>query len=194
VGIAPPFRFHFLAFNVKVAIVLAGKQNENSMDLVSHFILSSTAPGIHPHREPVTLQVGTFSIPPGSFKKDEHDDEEGEDGSFTFQGVIDGVRLKALIKRTGTLRYAFEAETRQLDLYHEPGAGEPDHRPRHGHDLDPGRHFPLKTRASRRDPVHLDRVTPQKPASRYRGGGKRGRRWKFAARCGYGVMPRASAR
>jgi hypothetical protein len=73
--------------------------------------LSSTAPGIHPAVEPVTLQIGTFSItiPPGSFKKH-------EDGFFTFQGVIDGVRLEALIKRAGTLRYAFDAEGKGANL------------------------------------------------------------------------------
>jgi hypothetical protein len=67
--------------------------------------LSSTAPAINPVTEPVTLQVGTFTttIPPGSFKKQ-------KDGSFTFRGKLQGVGLGALIKRTGTLRYLFEAK------------------------------------------------------------------------------------
>ena len=67
--------------------------------------MSSTASnGINPVTEAVTLQVGTFAvaIPPGSFKKNSQ-------GSFTFAGVIDGVSLQALIKPTGTLRYAFLA-------------------------------------------------------------------------------------
>ena len=89
--------------------------------------MSSTASnGIKPLTEPVTLQIGTFSItmPPGSFKKHEHEDDEDElkhehqheDGFFTFHGVIDGVRLKALINRTGTLRYAFQAKAKGTDL------------------------------------------------------------------------------
>jgi hypothetical protein len=67
--------------------------------------LSSTAPAINPVTEPVTLQVGSFSItiPPGSFGTQ-------KDGSFAFKRVIDGVILEALIKPTGTLRYAFRAK------------------------------------------------------------------------------------
>lgn len=86
------------------------------------FALSSTAPAINPVTQPVTLQVGTFTttIPPGSFRK--HGDEDGDDehehegGVFTFKGVIDGVRLKALIKQTGTLRYAFLAKANGANL------------------------------------------------------------------------------
>jgi YVTN family beta-propeller protein len=121
--IPPPPGVPFLAFNAKLAIDLDRKPREDRFELQSHFTLSSTAPGIHPHGEPVTLQVGTFSItiPPGSFRRheDEHevgDEHENEDGSFTFHGVIDGVRLEALIKRTGTLRYAFHAEAKGANL------------------------------------------------------------------------------
>ncbi len=83
--------------------------------------MSSTASnGIHPVTEPVTLQIGTFSIaiPPGSFKRheDEDEDEDEENEFFTFHGVIDGVRLEALIKRTGTLRYAFHAQGDDANL------------------------------------------------------------------------------
>jgi hypothetical protein len=93
--------------------------------------LSGTAPAIDPVTDPVTLKVSTFSttIPPGSFKKHEDGDGDGagagagdehehehEDGFFTFHGDIDGVKLKALIKRTGTLRYAFHAEAKGANL------------------------------------------------------------------------------
>jgi hypothetical protein len=66
---------------------------------------------LKPLTEAVTLTVGTFAttIPPGSFKKD-------EDGSFTFEGVIGGVSLEALIKRTGTLRYEFDAKGQAASL------------------------------------------------------------------------------
>jgi YVTN family beta-propeller protein len=116
VGIVPPpVGVPFLAFNAKLEIDLDRKPNTDRFALESRFTLSSTAPGIHPHREPVTLQVGTFSItiPPGSFKKREG---ENEDGGFSFHGVVDGVKLDALIKRTGTLRYAFDAEAKGADL------------------------------------------------------------------------------
>ena len=95
------------------------KPNEDRFELKSSFTLSSTAPAINPVTEPVTLKVSTFNItiPPGSFKKHRDEDEhEHEDGFFSFEGVIDGVRLEALIKRTGTLRYAFEAEARDANL------------------------------------------------------------------------------
>ncbi len=73
--------------------------------------MSSTAPGINPLTDPVTLQVGTFTttIPPGSFIKH-------EDGSFTFKGEILGVGLGALIKPTGTLRYVFQAKAKGTNL------------------------------------------------------------------------------
>jgi YVTN family beta-propeller protein len=107
----PPACVPFLAFNAKLEIDLDGKPKEDRFELQSNFTLGSTAPRIHPVTEPVTLQIGTFSItiPPGSFKKH-------EDGFFTFHGVIDGVSLEVLIKRTGTLRYAFHAEARDANL------------------------------------------------------------------------------
>ena len=111
----PPVGVPFLAFNAKLEIDLDRKPNQDRFELQSHFTLSSTAPAIHPHRDPVTLQIGTFSImiPPGSFKKHEG---ENEGAVFSFHGVIDGVRLEALIKQTGTLRYAFDAEAKGADL------------------------------------------------------------------------------
>ncbi|MGB6177615.1 MAG: hypothetical protein WBF43_15075 [Methylocella sp.] len=112
VGIMPPPPgVPFLAFNEKLEIDLDRKPKEDRFELQSHFTLSSTAPAIHPVAEPVTLQIGTFSItiPPGSFKKH-------EGGFFTFHGVIGGVRLEAQIKRTGTLRYALDAEAKGANL------------------------------------------------------------------------------
>jgi YVTN family beta-propeller protein len=103
--IPPPPGVPFLAFSAKLAIQFGSIPTKDAFGFGSNFILSSTAPGINPVSEPVTLQLGTFTttIPPGSFKKQ-------KDGSFTFQGKIHGVGLGALIKRTGTLRYLFEAK------------------------------------------------------------------------------------
>jgi hypothetical protein len=116
VGIVPPPQgVPFLAFNAKLEIDLDRKPKEDRFELQSSFTLSSTAPGIHPVVEPVTLQIGTFTviIPPGSFKKHEG---ENEGGSFSFHGDIDGVKVEALINRTGTLRYAFDAEAKGANL------------------------------------------------------------------------------
>jgi hypothetical protein len=73
--------------------------------------LSSTAPAIHPHRDQVTLQIGTFAItiPPGSFTKQ-------PDGSFFFTEVINGVNLTARITPTATLQYAFHAKATGASL------------------------------------------------------------------------------
>ena len=72
---------------------------------------STDSNGINPATEAVTLQVGTFTttIPPGSFMKQ-------PDGSFVFVGVVNGVGLGAVIKPTGTLRYAFQAKAKGANL------------------------------------------------------------------------------
>ncbi|MGH6839291.1 MAG: beta-propeller fold lactonase family protein [Methylocella sp.] len=110
-NVPPPPGVPFLAFNAKLAIQFGSIPNKDAFGFGSNFTLSSTAPAINPVTAPVTLQVGTFSttIPPGSFIKQ-------TDGSFTFQGKIQGVGLGALIKQRGTLRYAFEAQARGANL------------------------------------------------------------------------------
>ena len=67
--------------------------------------MSSTAPGINPLTQAVTVQAGTFAvtIPPGSYV-------ETNQGFFVFAGVINGVRLEAALEHTGTLQYAFQAK------------------------------------------------------------------------------------
>ena len=108
VGIVPPPPgVPFLAFSATLDIA----SNEDSFNLHSQFTLGSTAPGLHPHRDPVTLQVGTFSItiPPGSFTKQ-------PDGSFFFTEVINGVNLTARITPTATLQYAFHAKATGVSL------------------------------------------------------------------------------
>ncbi|MGH6838093.1 MAG: hypothetical protein ACREDT_04700 [Methylocella sp.] len=109
--VPPPPGVPFLAFNAKLAIQFGSISTKDAFGFGSNFILSSTAPAINPLTAPITLQIGTFTttIPPGSFIKQ-------KDGSFTFQGKIDGVGLGALIKPTGTLRYAFEVQARGANL------------------------------------------------------------------------------
>ena len=162
VGIGPP-GIPFLAFGANLVIAFGGAPNQDSFALQTSFILSSTAPVINPFTEAVTLQAGTLpvTIPPGSFV-------ETKQGFFVFAGVINGVALEAAIEHTGTLRYAFQAKAVHAKSHRdcEPGAGDLDHRQRHGHYLGQGPHFPLKPRACRRDPVHLigSRANARRPS------------------------------
>ena len=110
--VPPPPGVPFLAFSATALDIAFGTApNQDSFNLHSLFTVSSTAPAIHPHRDQVTLQVGTFSvtIPSGSFTKQ-------PDGFFFFSGMIDGVSLKARITPTATLQYAFHAKATGASL------------------------------------------------------------------------------
>jgi hypothetical protein len=70
--------------------------------------LSSTAPAINPPYR--------ASHAPGHQLRHLLRRAKGKDGSFAFKGIIDGVSLEALIKQTGTLRYAFQAKATGANL------------------------------------------------------------------------------
>jgi YVTN family beta-propeller protein len=110
--IPPPQAVPFQSFSARLDLDLGRKLNHSSFDLRSSFILSSTAKnGIHPDTEPVKLQVGPFiaTIPAGSFRR-------CAERSYTFEGVIDGVRLEAKIELRGGYRYEFQAEAKGANL------------------------------------------------------------------------------
>jgi YVTN family beta-propeller protein len=110
--IPPPQGVPFQSFSARLDIDLGRQPNQTAFNLGSSFILSSTASnGIHPETEPVKLQVGPFitTIPAGSFRR-------REEGSYTFEGVIDGVRLEAKIEPRGGFRYEFHAEAKGANL------------------------------------------------------------------------------
>lgn len=110
--IAPPQGVPFLAFNAKLDVHFGGEPSRDAFDLRSELTLSSSANnGIHPDSEPVKLQVGPFitSIPAGSFS-------QRRNGSYAYEGVIDGVKLEAQIEPTGALRYALRAEASGVNL------------------------------------------------------------------------------
>jgi YVTN family beta-propeller protein len=109
--IPPPPGVPFLAFNAVLNIAFGSAPNTDAFTLGTGFTLSSTAPMFNPLTDPVTLQIGTFAvtIPAGSFN------ETGK-GIFSFEGVINGVTMKAMIKSTGTLRYNFQAGAQHASL------------------------------------------------------------------------------
>jgi hypothetical protein len=87
------------------------QSHEDAFEMTAIFTLGSNNNGIAPLTEAVTVQVGTFSttIPAGSFKSHK--------GRFTFEGVIHGVTLEAVL-RSLTLGndYEFKVEGKGADL------------------------------------------------------------------------------
>jgi YVTN family beta-propeller protein len=110
--VPPPQGVPFLSFDAKLEVNLGRTPNREGFDLRSSLTLSGAVSNeIHPDTEPVKLQVGPFiaTIPAGSFRRHGN-------SSYTFEGVIDGVRLKAKIELTGSLRYTFRAEVKGANL------------------------------------------------------------------------------
>ena len=110
--IPPPQGVPFAAFSAKLDIHSSSSQHQDAFDLQSSFILSSkVSNGIHPDIEPLKLQVGPFitTIPAGSFK-------QAQGSSYSYEGVIDGVRVQAKIDLTGTLRYRLRAKVSGANL------------------------------------------------------------------------------
>jgi hypothetical protein len=99
--IAPPRGVGALAFNAYLNIDLDRTPHQDAFDLESTFV-STAGHEIHPDTQPVNLQVGPFiaTIPAGSFIRHEN-------GTYLFDGFIDGVNLKAKIVVTGGFHYAF---------------------------------------------------------------------------------------
>ncbi len=98
----------FSAFSAKVE--LSG-QNRSSFELNASFTLAANSDGIDPVAEPVTIQVGTFwtIVSPDSFVANRN-------GSFAFEGAINGVKLEARIRPLGENSFAFTAEGRDIDM------------------------------------------------------------------------------
>jgi FG-GAP repeat len=98
----------FSAFNVQLTVY----PNQSQFSIKSNFTLGTTSDGIDPPTEPVTLQIGSFTItiPAGSFVK------AGLPGYFTFVGVVDNVNLEVLIKLTSGNNYIFGVDARNVSL------------------------------------------------------------------------------
>jgi|SRR5579864_1860856 len=99
----------FSAFSAHLEI---SGRNRAGFELSARFTLGASSDGINPLTEPVTVQVGTFFmiITPGSFRLNQRD------GTFVFEGVINGVNLEIRIKSLGNNAFAFEAEGSGVDL------------------------------------------------------------------------------
>lgn len=106
----------FLAFNPELQILFGRATNTDSLTLKSSFTLSSSAPGINPILDAVTLKAGSFTatLPPGSFKEV----ASGLIGlnRFLFKGTIAGTALDVQIDLTGTQRYSLAAHATGASL------------------------------------------------------------------------------
>jgi YVTN family beta-propeller protein len=93
-GIAIPLPFR--AFSSKLLVV----QHTDALQLQSDVTLGSLAGNFDPTMQPVTLQVGIFSvtIPPGSFVK-------VKTGEWDFNGTVAGVPIQAEISVTRNNMY-----------------------------------------------------------------------------------------
>ena len=69
------------------------------------FTLGAGTGGINPVTQPVTLQIGPYSvtIPAGSFRRQKK-------GAYVLEGVINGVSLQLRINPAGGNNYALQAE------------------------------------------------------------------------------------
>jgi YVTN family beta-propeller protein len=140
VGIVPPpVVVPFVAFSAQLQIAFG-----SAFALESSFTLSSTAPGINPVTEPVTLRVGTFTItiPP-----------------WLLQAYRRLVHLRRVHQRRDpagadhadghlAIRVPGPRDGSELERNYEPGDRDTNHRQQQRHDLGQRPHCPLKTRAS----------------------------------------------
>lgn len=79
--------------------------------LQGQFTLGVGSTGIDPTSDPLTLQVGPYSVtvPPGSFSAAPH-------GTFVFSGVINGVTLNMRISPQATNQYLLQVSASGVDL------------------------------------------------------------------------------
>jgi hypothetical protein len=102
-----PTTVPFSAFTAQLTVY----PNQPGFSINSNFTLGNTSNGINPPAEPVTLQIGSFTItiPAGSFVK-------AGPGYFTFVGVINNVSLNVLIRLTSGNNYIFGVIAKNVSL------------------------------------------------------------------------------
>lgn len=106
----------FAAFDPKVEITLGPLANDDKFEVKATLILGTSSNGIAPLTEAVTIQVGSFSttIPAGSFKFKPATLKKP--AQFTFEGIIDGVKLEAKITPLGANSFDLKAKGQGLNL------------------------------------------------------------------------------
>jgi hypothetical protein len=94
----------FSAFNARLQVGVSKNPAQDTFALESSFTLPSNphAPPINPSTGTVMLSIGGYSVTFPPF-------QPRPLGTYTFNGVINGVKLVAAIAQTGTMRYAFTA-------------------------------------------------------------------------------------
>jgi hypothetical protein len=97
----------FSAFNA----VLTEYPKVPEFSINANFTLAAGSNGINPPTEPVTLQIGNFTItiPPNSFSVP-------SPGYFTFVGVINGISLTVVIRLTSPNTFIFGVIARNVNL------------------------------------------------------------------------------
>jgi len=92
----------FSAFSAQLEI---SSGHSPGFELNAKFSLAASSNGISPVAEEVTLQIGTLweIVPPGSFVAKNN-------GTFAFEGVINGVKLEVQIKPLGNYRFTLKAD------------------------------------------------------------------------------------
>jgi hypothetical protein len=91
--------------------VLTEYPNVPMFSLNANFTLAAGSNGINPPTEPVTLQIGNFTItiPPGSFSAP-------SPGYFSFVGVVSGANLTIVIRRGAGNTWLFGVIGRNINL------------------------------------------------------------------------------
>ena len=105
------FGLPFAAFAPEADIRLGQQAHDDKFVVKATLTLGTSTNGINPLTQAVTVQVGTFSttIPTGSFKV--------KKGQFTFEGVINGVKLEAVLRPSILGNdYEFKVEGKGADL------------------------------------------------------------------------------
>ena len=105
------FGLPFAAFAPKAEITLGPLAHDDKFEVKATLTLGASNNGINPLTQAVAVQVGTFSttIPAGSFKL--------KKGRFTFEGVINGVKLEAVLRPLILGNdYEFKVEGKGADL------------------------------------------------------------------------------
>lgn len=100
-----------LAFSAFSASLDVSRGSPPSFRITANVSLGSPSAHFDPVAQPVTLRLASYAvtIPPGSFVR-------SRQGSYTFDGTIEGVTLHSHIAPGGPGKFAFRMEVRGIDM------------------------------------------------------------------------------